>query len=1470
MHLRLLQFLAALTAAAVCRDAAAATPSWVIEGFDAFRRGSFGNAGQNLYVSRAGVLQRIHRYDLDGDGHFDLPFANCQEHHESAPSFVYALDGTRLATLPGQGALSGTVADFDGDGLQDVAIAGHHDMVSPFAAADIYFGRPDGVWDERFHVRLQSPRATDCASGVFDASGRRALVFAIPRWSIVRVYSQGDAGFEWNGYADLPLKADAIAAGDFDGDGFDDLACRIDATGATTVLWGGAEGLDTARATEVPPPDAGAYLGLEIKAGLKSEMEEECPPLRLCNALRLGGRTCFTLSTGKKLVFFEADASRRVSRALELDAPMAMAAASGDFDGDGFDDLAIAARATDVQSPSSQTSFIWFGAAEGFLPENRLAVHTRSACCADALDSMVLFGQNAADGFFTNDALLYEFGAARVAPTARPPRLPEPRRFRGEDTRRAFLFRTPGGEARVALVSHHARRSDGYDRVFIYTGGEDGFSPDRKTEVPGWCAVDTVAADLDDDGRAELLVCNDSENAFHKDPGLLLHQFGPDGYETGRSEALPVDIGWGAVVADFDHDGLLEIISVADHWNSLAVFHQDGTGAWRRARDIALFPPDPARVRHNVEGSALTRPDASPLRWIATADLDGDGWLDLALPTTGAHSLVLRGGADGFDPARRQEFAATFCAGVRVADLDRDGRPELIFGGHTRQASGDGNAPVRQPHHSFLHIYWNGPDGFAESRKCELRADAASHFCMGDFNGDGWLDIFACSYQGEIDRDINSFIYWNREGRFSNFDRQDLVTHAASGCIAADFDEDGRIDLAVANHKIFGDHLGYSEVWWNGPDGFLPTRTTKLPTRGPHGIVSPEPGNVLTRGPEEFWFSEPRRLDGAAVVDRVEVTADCPPKTWVKATARAAATREELASAEWREPAGLEVPQGGFLQIRLALGATNSLSSPRVSRVETHFAAGGASVERAVTRGSNPVFSPDGSRIAFQRLEGGVFKLGVIAMTERCGELSERANGGASPPGEPPIEWIEDGPGNAAYPVWTPAGALIYTYGHDAETAHEAWKSGSESGYGLRICEPNGTKRDLTRGRCRDYTPCVSPDGRHVYFVTTRGVESASKSFSQAAATQMAVVSLPQSPQGEISHRDTEAQRGSLFDEPIIVRDAPNGNNSGYEQPAVSPDGALMVWGQLDSFFDTWRIYGARLAPGSPPAFPEPRPVGAALQAAPCRLTPSSLAALSPRWHPFESIICFTGFRAGDPGWGVWVEDIRTGKVRRLATGENPCFSPDGATIAYDRGGTVFVSPFGPCDFPDETLPDIREEDAPERVLWKLDGATGEKTIDISSGSIAGAASRVPAKTPEFAFGDDKAAFIRATLRPGDGAAARTFLTAAYAEHPRALQLYASGGQIWFVSFDHAGKFFASKAPLPSGSNEISVVAARTPTRLLLSVNGAPPAVTFTGGALPLDTPRRIAIGADVASLEIGTGWPVELPKTPTREALFP
>jgi len=50
----------------------ASARQWTTTGFDGFSKGTFGNAGQNFYVSRAGVLQCIHQFDLNRNGYFDL------------------------------------------------------------------------------------------------------------------------------------------------------------------------------------------------------------------------------------------------------------------------------------------------------------------------------------------------------------------------------------------------------------------------------------------------------------------------------------------------------------------------------------------------------------------------------------------------------------------------------------------------------------------------------------------------------------------------------------------------------------------------------------------------------------------------------------------------------------------------------------------------------------------------------------------------------------------------------------------------------------------------------------------------------------------------------------------------------------------------------------------------------------------------------------------------------------------------------------------------------------------------------------------------------------------------------------------------------------------------------------------------------------------------------------------------------
>ena len=98
---------------------------WITKGFSAFKKGIFGNAGQNLYVSRNGVLQRIHQYDLNRNGYFDLVFCNSQAHWERVPTYVFhnPLSDTIRSELIAEGGIAGVVADLNMDGYEDLVIS---------------------------------------------------------------------------------------------------------------------------------------------------------------------------------------------------------------------------------------------------------------------------------------------------------------------------------------------------------------------------------------------------------------------------------------------------------------------------------------------------------------------------------------------------------------------------------------------------------------------------------------------------------------------------------------------------------------------------------------------------------------------------------------------------------------------------------------------------------------------------------------------------------------------------------------------------------------------------------------------------------------------------------------------------------------------------------------------------------------------------------------------------------------------------------------------------------------------------------------------------------------------------------------------------------------------------------------------------------------------------------------------------
>lgn len=897
----------------------AASGAWRERGFQDFVDGRFGNAGQNLYVSRGGVLQRIYRYDVNRDGFFDLVFCNAQDHGERPPAYVYPspLDEPgRRVELPADGAWSGTVADLNGDGLDDVILGMWYNGIRKDLNAFIYFGSESGFGEHR-QLRLPAPACKSVAAGDFNGDGKQDLAFLLS--SELRVFQQTELTFEGRRFTDLPISAENVAADDLDADGCSDLVAR-DAAGNLAVYWGAAVGLAPERVARIAAAEYEADVAQSDSDVQKKYTEYVADATPIPKVVHIGDAAHLFLVRAGNVYLIPVDRERMFGTPLRLACPDAMSVATGDVDGDGFRDLVFACREPHAQK---ERSWIYFGSEEGFGESRRTPVETLRACDVavgdldgDGRDEIVLCQSHTPESF-TTESFVYR-GEPRD-------RIAGPIRLQTEDARRVFLPRTsPRGALQVVFVNHQSRGKLGNPDVPIYLGGTDGYAPDRRLLVSGWGAVEAILADFFDRGQVDLLLANASENSVTRDPGSFLFLGNDDALPYEPTLKIPTTRAHGAASADLNRDGYLDLVFCGFDNPDLLFFYGGSDG---------FNLDEPRRLRLECDGKVYNDP-----RWVYLADFNADGYLDLVVPMIlDDRTILLWGGPEGFSIENRQMLAVERAACARAADLDGDGRLDLILGGH--------NVTPGVPHDSFVYIYWNGPEGLREDRRSMLPSAGVNSMAIADFNGDGTLDLFAGSYSGAVSRDIDSYLYWNRKGTgFSEADRDRLFTHSASGCVAADFNEDGRIDLAVANHKVWGDHVGWSGVWWNGPEGFDEKRVTRLPTLGPHGMML-TPGNQSTRGTEEYYESSEYQLPPKAAVTNIRWEADLPPKTWVRAQLRFAATRESLRHAAWSGPGGVDswyasgdpvvatAQRGLWVQYRLALGATSGLDTPRVKEV---------------------------------------------------------------------------------------------------------------------------------------------------------------------------------------------------------------------------------------------------------------------------------------------------------------------------------------------------------------------------------------------------------------------------------------------------------------------------------------------------------------------------------------------------------
>ncbi|MBL8205805.1 MAG: CRTAC1 family protein [Blastocatellia bacterium] len=134
--------------------------------------------------------------------------------------------------------------------------------------------------------------------------------------------------------------------------------------------------------------------------------------------------------------------------------------------------------------------------------------------------------------------------------------------------------------------------------------------------------------------------------------------------------------------------------------------------------------------------------------------------------------------------------------GVAFYDYDNDGWIDIVTLGGSRLEGAPKDATNR--------LYKNNRNGtFTDvTAKAGLtRTGWASALCIGDYDNDGWDDLFL-SYYGK-----NALYKNNGNGSFTDVTKRTKLdftgTRWGSGCTFIDYDRDGKLDLFVSNYLTF-------------------------------------------------------------------------------------------------------------------------------------------------------------------------------------------------------------------------------------------------------------------------------------------------------------------------------------------------------------------------------------------------------------------------------------------------------------------------------------------------------------------------------------------------------------------------------------------------------------------------------------------------------------------------------------------
>jgi hypothetical protein len=718
-----------------------------------------------------------------------------------------------LAYDTGGGPVSVAVADFNGDGIPDLAVA-----TSTYpGTVSVLLGQGDGTFlPAQSFPAGSNPRSV--AVGDFNGDGKLDLAVANYNLSgsVSVLLGKGDGTFlPALNYA-AGYNPRSVAVRDFNGDGILDLAVANAGTwpsfsdGSVSILLGKGDG------TFLPAKTYAAGAGRRSVAvgDFNGDGKLDLAVAGYGEVYHPGYPYGYWAPTDEtvRVLLGNGDGTFLPAQAFPAgSSPQSVAV--GDFNGDGIPDLAVA----NYTYPNPGTVSVLLGQGDG-------TFQSPQSYYAGGLPFSVAVGDFNGDG--KQDLAVANYGSNNVSVLL----------GKGDGTFQTALsvLSLPDGSFPLSVAVGDFNGDGKPDlavatyysaAVSVLLGKGDGSFGAAPSYAAGSNPNSVAVGDFNGDGKLDLAVANAGSNNV----SVLLGQ--GDGTFL-PAQSVPAGASPGSVaVGDFNGDGIpdLAVANIGSNNVSLLLGKGDGT-----------FLP------------AVNYPAGDNPRSVAVGDFNGDGIPDLAVANFGSGTVsVLLGQGDGtFLPAQSYP-AGVHPSAVAVGDFNGDGNQDLAV-------ANQGTYPSYND--SSVAILLGKGDGTFLPAQSYAAGVTPQSVAVGDFNGDGKPDLAVANEYSNV-----SVLLGKGDGTFLpavNYPAGTQLGRVAVG----DFNGDGKQDLAVANGS------GVRVLLGNGDGSFQTTNASYVAGGGSVAVgdfngdgwpdLAAAAGNVSILLNDATWPSAPSRARG--------------------------------------------------------------------------------------------------------------------------------------------------------------------------------------------------------------------------------------------------------------------------------------------------------------------------------------------------------------------------------------------------------------------------------------------------------------------------------------------------------------------------------------------------------------------------------------------------------------------------------